>query len=171
MSLQGVRTRGRQAPPIGWHQILVTVQKPHLLPGASSTLSHYCLKTMECVCQPVPTVQKDFNAGCVNAATRFGLGQNSSTDLAGAVTCQAGERECVGRLRLHQGLARAGRPQQQLEPTAAHMHPDLVSQASSPGLSWCSESPLEFPPSQILPLWLHCVTGETNLLKESLKPT
>ena len=67
---------------------------------------------MECVCQPVPIVQKDFNAGCVSAATWFALGQNSSTDLAGAVTCQAGARERGGRLRLHQGLARAGSPQQ-----------------------------------------------------------
>lgn len=146
MSLQGVRTQGRQAPSIGWHRILVTVQKPHLLPGASSTLSHYCLKTMECVCQPVPTVQKDFNAGCVSAATRFALGQNSSTDLAGAVMCQAGERECVGRLRLHQDLAGAGSPQQQLEPTAVHVHPDLVSQASSPGLPGALKALWNFHP-------------------------
>ena len=35
--------------------------------------------------------------------------------------------------------------------------------------TWCSESPREFPPSAILPLWLHCVTGKRNLLKRIFK--
>ena len=48
---------------------------------------------MECVCQPVPTVQKDFNAACVSAVTRFALGKNGPTDLATAVTCQGRESQ------------------------------------------------------------------------------
>lgn len=78
------------------------------------------------VCQPVPRVQKDFNAACVSAVTRSALGKNSSTNLATAFMCKTRKaaRTCLGQQKLHYNLEGKLTLGAHAKPTAASMHPD-----------------------------------------------
>lgn len=91
MSLQGVRLGEDRLHQLAGIKSLLPVQEPHLLPGASSILSHYCLKTMECLPTCASSSKGFFHAACVSAVTQFAVGENSSTNSATAFTCETKE--------------------------------------------------------------------------------